>query len=58
MDGLALTVTVILPLLMVACKLGIMFSAWGLVMAATRLVQAITRYINVRTVNERTSSRR
>lgn len=58
MDGLAFTVTVVLPLLMVACKLGIMFSTWGLVMAATRLVQALTRYIHVRTVNESSSPRR
>ena len=49
MDGLGFSVTVILPLLMVACKLGIMFSTWGLVMAATRLVQAATTYIHSRT---------
>ena len=52
MDGLAFTVTVILPLLMVACKLGIMFSAWGLVMDMTRLVQAATGYLNAKTLNE------
>ena len=52
MDGLAFTVTVILPLLMVACKLGIMFSAWGLVMAMTKLVNAATGYLNAKTFNE------
>lgn len=51
MDGLGFTMTVILPLLMVACKLGIMFSAWGLVMAMTKLVNAATRYINAKTFN-------
>ncbi|CAB1282912.1 hypothetical protein [Xylella phage Cota] len=57
MDGLAFSVTVILPLLMVACKLGIMFSTWGLVMAGIRLVNALTRYIHVRADNEATHPR-
>ena len=46
------------PLLILGLKIGTMFSVWGLVMAATKLVQALTRYINVRTANESTSSRR
>lgn len=58
MDGLDFTVTVLLPLSMLVIKIGTMFATWGLVMAATKLVQALTRYINVRTVNESTSSRR
>lgn len=49
MDWLAFSVTVIMPLLMVACKLGIMFSMWGLVMAGIRLVNAATAYIQSRT---------